>query len=85
MELTNFLPADSNKVASYLCFVTTQTVSGHCAKLLMFDRGGTCMWPRSCAAGAMRVRGGTLEEGVELVLCILDATDGKSFAARVAA
>jgi len=43
------------------------------------------MCPRSCAAGAMRVRGGTLEEGVELVLCILDATDGKSFAARVAA
>jgi len=53
--------------------------------LPMFDRAGTCMWPRSCAAGAMRVRGGTLEEGVELELCILDATDGKSFAARVAA
>jgi hypothetical protein len=31
---------------------------------------------------AMRVRGGTLEEGVDLVPCILDATDGKSFAAR---
>jgi hypothetical protein len=28
--------------------VTTQTVSGHCAELLMFDRGGTCMWPCTC-------------------------------------
>ena len=42
------------------------------------------MAEKLCRGGYARSRRNN-EEGVELVLCILDATDGKSFAARVAA